>query len=101
MKRDEVLDKAKSLISGDRQEDYGDATQSFRAIADGWNVIVSRAIKQNGTFAPLTPAHVALMMDWLKTTRLLNDTSHQDSWVDKAGYSALGAEIGLSNGEKR
>jgi len=41
------------------------------------------------------------MMDWLKTTRLLNDTSHQDSWVDKAGYSALGAEIGLSNGEKR
>ena len=89
MKRDEVLDKAKSLISGDR------------AIADGWNVIVSRAIKQNGTFAPITPAHVALMMDWLKTTRLLNDTSHQDSWVDKAGYSALGAEIGLSNGEKR
>jgi hypothetical protein len=101
MKRDQVLDKAKSLISGDRQEDYGDAAQSFNDIAAGWNIIVSRAIKQNGKFAPLSPTHVALMMDWLKTTRLLNDTSHQDSWVDKAGYSALGAEIGLSNGEKR
>ena len=65
MKRDEVLDTAKELINGARAKDYGD----------------------------VTPQHVALMMDWVKTARLLNDLSHDDSWVDKCGYSALGAEF--------
>jgi hypothetical protein len=41
----------------------------------------------------LTPAHVALMMDWVKTSRLLETIDHDDSWVDKAGYTALGAEF--------
>jgi len=43
----------------------------------------------------LTPEHVALMMDWLKTARLLggNDLGHLDSWTDKIGYAALGGEI--------
>ena len=39
------------------------------------------------------------MMDWVKTARLLNDLSHEDSWVDKAGYSALGAECGYRESE--
>jgi hypothetical protein len=37
--------------------------------------------------------HVALMMDWVKTSRLLNTLDHSDSWVDKAAYSALGGEF--------
>jgi len=37
-------------------------------------------------------------MDWLKTARLLNDLDKADSWVDKCGYSALGAEF--TNREK-
>tara|TARA_R110000824_G_scaffold307245_1_gene494749 strand:- start:149 stop:628 length:480 start_codon:yes stop_codon:yes gene_type:complete len=37
--------------------------------------------------------HVGLMMDWLKTSRLLVDINHTDSWVDKIGYSALSAEV--------
>ena len=41
----------------------------------------------------LTPAHVALMMDWVKTSRLLESIDHVDSWIDKAGYTALGAEL--------
>jgi hypothetical protein len=36
---------------------------------------------------------VALMMDWLKTSRLLNTIDHADSWVDKVSYSALGGEF--------
>ena len=43
--------------------------------------------------AAVTEQHVALMMDWLKTARLLNDLSKADSWIDKCGYSALGAEF--------
>jgi|TARA_R110000744_G_scaffold115281_2_gene215662 hypothetical protein len=90
MKRDAVLDAAKELINGDRAKDYGDAYQNHARIADGWNVILKGALQTHGD---LTPAHVVLMMDWVKTSRLLQTIDHDDSWVDKAGYTALGAEI--------
>lgn len=91
MKRDKVLADAKKTINGQRAKDYGDAYENFTRIADGWNLIIKEAQCTNGY---VTPQHVALMMDWVKTARLLNDLSHEDSWVDKAGYSALGAECG-------
>jgi hypothetical protein len=43
--------------------------------------------------SPITAKHVALMMDWVKTCRLLETIDHQDSWVDKVGYSALGGSF--------
>lgn len=90
MKRDEVLDAAKSLINGDRAKDYGDAYDNHARIAEGWNVIMRGAINSHGY---LTPAHIALMMDWVKTSRLIETIDHQDSWIDKAGYTALGSEF--------
>jgi hypothetical protein len=36
---------------------------------------------------------VALMMDWVKTARLLETIDHNDSWIDKVGYSALGGSF--------
>ena len=54
-----------------------------------------RAIETHGK---LTPAHVALMMDWLKTSRILVTLEHTDSWIDKAAYSALGGEM-ATNGK--
>ncbi len=89
MKRDEVLDKAKELINGQRAKDYGDAYHNHGRIAEGWNIIIGGALKSHGH---VTPAHVALMMDWVKTARLVENIDHEDSWVDKAGYSALGSE---------
>jgi hypothetical protein len=88
--RDETLDKAKALINGERARDYGDAWQMHYRIAQGWNLIVNEALHTHGE---LTPSHVALMMDWLKTSRLLVTLDHQDSWIDKAAYTALGAEF--------
>ena len=90
MKREEILKQAENLINGDRAKDYGDAFDNFERIATGWNVIIKEALMTNGY---LTEQHVALMMDWLKTARLLNDLSKADSWIDKCGYSALGAEF--------
>lgn len=84
MNRDEVLDTAKNIVSGDRHQDYGDAAENFYRIAAGWQVIL-------GTDVTLT--EVALCMDWVKTARLIQSPDHADSWVDKAGYSALGAEV--------
>tara|TARA_R110002153_G_scaffold58839_1_gene161100 strand:+ start:315 stop:620 length:306 start_codon:yes stop_codon:yes gene_type:complete len=98
MKRDEILDTAKELINGDRAKDYGDAFDNFGRIAAGWNAIIQEAMKTHGH---VNEQHIALMMDWLKTARLLNDLSKEDSWIDKCGYSALGGEfIKRIKGEK-
>jgi len=90
MNRYEVLLKAGYYINGQRAKDYGDAYDNFTRIADGWNLIIKEAQATRGY---ITPQHVALMMDWVKTARLLHDTDHDDSWIDKCGYSALGAEF--------
>lgn len=87
MTRDEIIENAKTLISGQRAADYGDAKDNFDRIAAGWNIIIENA---NG---PITAKHVALMMDWVKTARLLETIDHIDSWVDKVGYSALGGSF--------
>ena len=87
MTRDEIIENAKTLISGQRAVDYGDAKDNFDRIAAGWNIIVENA---NG---PITAKHVALMMDWVKTARLLETIDHNDSWIDKVGYSALGGSF--------
>ena len=87
MKRDKVLEKAAEYVNGQRAKDYGDAYDNVSRIAVGWNVI----IKESDGY--ITPQHVALMMDWVKTARLLNELTNEDSWIDKCGYSALGAEF--------
>jgi len=94
MKALEVLERAISLVTGRRQKDYGEADASFQRIADGWNIIV------RSTDGDLTPAHVAIMMDWMKSARLLQSMDHADSWVDKAGYSALGAQLAMRGPER-
>jgi len=33
-------------------------------------------------------------MIWVKMARLAKTPSHQDSWIDIAGYAGLGGEIG-------
>jgi hypothetical protein len=94
MKALEALERAISLVTGRRAQDYGDAEASFQRIADGWNIIVRSAD------GDLTSAHVALMMDWMKSARLLQSINHADSWVDKAGYAGLGAQLAMREPER-
>jgi len=89
MKRDKVLEKAGEYINGDRAKDYGDAYDNFTRIAEGWNLIIKEAQTTHGH---VTARHVALMLDWLKTARLLHNLDSTDGWIDKVGYSALGCE---------
>lgn len=82
MTRDAILDRAKALIGGDRQDSYGDWHRNAEAIAAGWSVILGHKVE---------PRRVALMMAWLKIVRQI-DGPHEDSAVDLAGYAALGGE---------
>lgn len=91
--RDFVLNRAKELINGDRQQVYGDAATEFTKVADAW-----RAIFGWDTYPEQVPQAMAV----LKMIRLQNSPRHVDSWIDIAGYTALGAETAhYQNEEKR
>lgn len=83
LKRDVVLTTAGTLISGERDKTYGDATESFAKIGKVWGAILDTEI---------TAAQVAMLMAGLKIVRLSSTPGHDDSWIDLAGYAALGAE---------
>jgi hypothetical protein len=82
--REVILDTAKELISGDREQTYGSAHESFNRIARLWEVILD---------TPVTATDVARCMVAMKLSRLQGNDEHGDSWIDIAGYAALGAEI--------
>ena len=84
MRRGDVLDQARALITGDRQDAYGDALEMHANIAQLWSAYLDVRI---------TPLQVALMLDLMKTARTKGGAYHPDNFVDKAGYSALAGEI--------
>ncbi|OMC55403.1 hypothetical protein A5747_13500 [Mycobacterium sp. IS-836] len=84
MKKDEILTTAASLICGDREEAYGNMRDNFTRIGKLWEPILGTTV---------TPEQVALCMNQVKVARLLTSPDHVDSWVDGAGYLALGGEI--------
>jgi len=84
MNRRETLATAAALVHGDRQNDYGTPQTNFARIAALWAPIFGRTV---------TPGEVALALTQLKIARLINTPTHADSWVDAAGYIAIGAEL--------
>ena len=72
-------------ILASRQDEYGDAIDNFVKIGKIWGALLDR---------DEIPAYqVALMMDALKTVRLFRSPEHEDSWLDKQGYTQHGYEI--------
>ena len=83
MKREQILDKAKTLISGERAKDYGDAYLNHKRIAELWSPILDKDI---------TVEQVYACMIAVKLSRLIETPNHEDSWIDICGYAALGGE---------
>lgn len=74
-----VLDEAKKLVYGARQNAYGHPFDDFSKTATLWSPILG---------VQVTPEQVALCMIQVKISRLLNTPEHHDSQVDIAGYVA-------------
>lgn len=83
-RRSVILRTAGNLITGQRAKDYGDAGANFQRIANLWSPILGKDV---------TPEQVALCMAQVKIARLITSPAHEDSWIDLAGYAALGGEI--------
>ena len=82
-----VLESAIELITGDREADYGGARKNFTDIAALWSVVLGVEVKA---------WQVAACMDQLELARAIKAPTHRDSWVDKAGYTGLAAELALN-----
>ena len=84
MGRTEILHQADTLINGPRADAYGPPSVNFGRIATLWNPIFGQDV---------TPVQVALALSQLKVARLIQSPDHEDSWIDAAGYIALGGEL--------
>lgn len=84
MNRPEILDTAKQMVCGQREQDYGTPEDNFKTIADFWTAYLGY---------PVDTTDVAAMMALLKIARISTGTATADSWVDLAGYAACGREI--------
>lgn len=85
--REKLLDEAKHLITGDRNNQYGPPHQDFTRTASLWTAL---GFEFNGR--PVESHHVALAMIQLKSSRLAWQPEKFDSWADIAGYSGCGWE---------
>jgi hypothetical protein len=86
VERTEILEIANKLIAEDRAITHGDAERNFTAIAGAWQAYLAGR-------AEITSVDVAAMMVILKMCRSRNNSGHLDSWIDGAGYSAIGGEL--------
>ena len=90
MNKNDILDKAKTIINGERQGTYGHAEDSFGVIAKLWSAFLGKE---------LSSADVANMMILIKVARNSSGVYKDDNWIDICGYAALGGEI-QDNGSK-
>lgn len=90
--RIEMLREAATIISGDRDAQYGGPEDNFTRIAKIWSVILS---------VDVTAEDVAMCMVGVKVARYASKSGFQpDTWVDIAGYAGCGYEVGY-NKDKR
>jgi hypothetical protein len=85
-----ILGAAAALTTGDRQDTYGSAAVEFARLGEVWGALLRLE-------EPVPAATVAAMLTGLKLVRATANPGHVDSWVDAAGYAALGGEIGAGD----
>lgn len=93
--REGILYEAADLITGDRNKTYGSPTQNFQDTAKLWTVLLRHKL---GPDQELDGTDVAKLMIGLKLARMAAQPK-RDNWVDIAGYSGCGYEVGVEIGK--
>lgn len=81
-----LLDEARDIVYGDREETHGEPSKNLAAIASMWTPIFG---------VDVTPEQVCLAMIALKVARAVNNPRHHDHWTDIVGYVALAERCGF------
>ena len=89
--KEEILKKAKELVTGDRNETHGDAFKNHAEIAEFWNIFLDKKLQP---MASITAEDVALMMVLMKISRNTQGKKNNlDNFIDMCGYAAIAGEI--------
>ena len=88
--KEEILDKVKNIVCGDREAAHGNVGDTFQRIADYWKV----HLQHKGSVS-VTPVDVAIMMGLFKIARLEGNPYHWDSWEDLIGYTVNGQGVAV------
>ena len=83
MDKENILQEADRLVSGDRQEAYSHPTYDYECTAAIWSAMIK---KKFGVIVPLSPDFCTLMMAALKISREVGKHK-RDNLVDLAGYA--------------
>lgn len=86
--RGAVLDEARAIINGERQDAYGNPEDCFKDIAFLWKWWLGIMMTTCGGSAPMKPSDVAMMMALLKIAREVHNHK-RDNIVDACGYLGL------------
>ena len=77
------LDDTDELVLA-RAQHYGAPEDNFERIRLGWQAIFG---------VDVSLVQVALAMDWVKTSSLIESPGHADSWADKLWYTRIGERL--------
>ena len=90
MTREDILAEVNKCVNTDRNRDYGEPEDNFKAIAGFWNCYLE---SKGALKTPLTSEDVAILMLLLKVARVATGGNKLDNYVDIAGYAVCGGEI--------
>jgi hypothetical protein len=89
MEINDLLAEASCLLTDARQEIYGDFWDNHRRIGVMWGELLQLE-------EPVTPEMVAVMMAMVKISRIANDSTHTDNYIDAIAYIAGAGELATS-----
>ena len=94
MTRKDILDAAEKIITGERQQTYGEPEDNFGTIAQMWEAYLG---------IPISAMDVSMMMVLLKVARVSGSTDRTslDNFVDICGYASCGGEVAHREGRIR
>jgi hypothetical protein len=101
--RGTILDEAKAIINGERQNTYGDPEDSFSLIADYWNVYINKIQRKmlidhgvdprDYELLPMLHAKdIAMMMTLFKIARE-QEQGNRDNIRDASGYLGIAGDM--------
>lgn len=86
MDADDIMAEASCLLKEARQETYGDFWDNHRRVGVMWGEMLRLE-------EAIAPDMVAIMMAIVKLSRIANDSTHTDNYIDATAYIAGAGEI--------
>jgi len=94
--REQLLAEAEQAVMGDRNEAYNKGSTTPLSNMQTQADLMQAYLNGRGTRGVLGPTDSVAFGLCIKLARLASNPNHHDSWVDVAGYAAVGYEVSLT-----